>query len=145
MSTADLSAVRKDKNMNSSANGSLTFDPYGPAPGPLGVITWSDCLWFVLVSFNGCIGSILNGFLLWVLAWAPNQGLLDIIQMNKAATDLIEGILGVALMISARIMVAKNVFVGTLLFHIDHTLVMIGIAIEDMTTIFLSVYRTKQV
>ena len=135
----------REKTANITTNGTLPFDPHGPAPGFMGTLAWTDYLRFTLIIVNASAGSFLNGFILWVLKQAPNLKPLEIIQMNQAAFDLIDAIFGHACDIAARVAVTKDAFLGAVIFHVDLLLLMIGITLEDLMTIFLSILRTKQV
>ena len=112
---------------------------------PVFQLGWIDYLLFVVMVSISLLGQSLNGFLLWVLSKAPNRNPVEWFQMNLAVSDVMDGFLGLITLFAARIMFPKNALAGLKVFLTYDLLVFVNVAIENLTTIFVTILRTRQV
>ena len=91
----------------------------------------------------GVLGCALNAFIIRVLSFAPDRSALDVIQMNIAICDALDGLLAVGAMVAASVIGSWQA--RERITRITALLFLFNITFEDLTTILLLVLRTRQV
>ena len=106
---------------------------------------WVDYVGFVALGLISVLGSLLNGFVVWVLAQDPQRSFIDGMYMNQAVGDLLDGSLGLILLSWARIIMSYDWRKGLWGFFVSTILFMTNVTVEDITTIIVTFVKTRQV
>ena len=125
---------------NISSNISEPLNLYGQASLYPPWLTYGGAAILIPVA---AIGSALNGFIIRILSYATDRTAPDVIQMNVAICDALDGVLGMVAMVAASVVTSattreKITMITALLF-------LMNITFEDLTTMLLLGLRTRQV
>ena len=117
---------------------------YSAEMSELSLIDWFG---FAIQAILAIANPVLNGFMAWVFYGVRFRTPMDVVQMNQAACDLIDGCLGPAMFVWSRILLLENQTSLTAyqLHAVSVILSLVCVTYEDLTSIFLSLLRTKQV
>ena len=107
--------------------------------------SWLDFLGFTLLPLLSFCGTALNGFILWVFGLEQTRSNGDVVQMNLAICDVIDGILGSSLFIASRFVMVSWPMEGFKIFFLALCMNVGAIYFEDWTTMLVTVLRTRQV
>ena len=88
-------------------------------------------------------GGVLNALLAWVLGWAPDRSSMDVIQMNVALCDAINGVLGIFIVIA--ISVTHTATSLRIVNNVAALLMLIDVIFEDLSSMLIMGLRTRQV
>ena len=94
----------------------------------------------IFVAASGCV---LNGFLVWVLSQASDRSAMDVIQMNVALCDCLDGVLGIIAIVIITTL-DKGVGLGTVT-AVAGALLLVNVTFEDLSSMLIMVLRTRQV
>ena len=143
MTTSTSSIMSTVSTMNTVSTNSTTSLMEAPS-NTLAALTWVD---FVGFGLQGCVitvGSAINSFVIWVLAHQQQKTPMDVIHLNMAFGNLLDGLIGSAFFLLARVFALLHGN-GLKYFFISVTLNVSKITFENMNIMFMLLLRTVQV
>ena len=136
-------------NVSFSVNDSHTVDCntscFDSTPWRLSEIALPDYFIFALHGLLALVATSLNGLIIWVLKLEPSWSNFDVIQINMAAYDFLNGFFGSFLHVSARIVLTHDIIIGAKLLALCLCFILTDVTFEDLVTIHTTILRTRQV
>ena len=90
-------------------------------------------------------GCCLDGLILWVLGSSKDRVPVDAIQMNLAASDLINGFLGIPVIVAARLINEGGISIEWKVRNLFTLVILFNVTFENLTTMLITGLRAKQV
>ena len=120
-------------------------EPFLPFSVHMEYFSWLDYAGFLFQFLLALCGSILNGFILWVFGREESRSFGDVLQMNMAICDVIDGIMGSSIITASRVIMVSWPMTGFKTFFVSVCFNMAAVYFEDLATVVVTVLRTRQV
>ena len=116
-----------------------------PFPSEFSVLTWIDYCGFVLHSLIFLLGTTLNGFLVWVFGAIDCRTNTDVIYLNLASHDAINGVIQFALFSASRVIFMTSPYLGFQVSIAAGMLVMVATNFQTLTTVIITTLQRNKV